>query len=115
MRLLKRDAPQQALAVTGAAGSFAAVSTLLGNPLVAAFLLLEVAGGSMGGALLGPLLMPGLLAAGIGTLVFVGLDSWTGFGTFSLAIPISQRSPRRTWPSSRGRLRSASPQRWSER
>ena len=87
MQLLKRDAPEQALAVTGAAGSFAAVSTLLGNPLVAAFLLLEVGGGSMGGALLGPLLMPGLLAAGIGTLIFVGLDSWTGFGTFSLAIP----------------------------
>jgi chloride channel protein, CIC family len=87
MRLLKQDAPQRALAVSGAAGSFAAVSTLVGNPLVAAFLLLEVAGGGMGGALLGPLLMPGLLAAGIGTLVFVGLDSWTGFGTFSLAIP----------------------------
>jgi H+/Cl- antiporter ClcA len=87
MQLLKRDAPEQALAVTGAAGSFAAVSTLVGNPLVAAFLLLEVGGGSMGGALLGPLLMPGLLAAGIGTLIFVGLDSWTGFGTFSLAIP----------------------------
>jgi H+/Cl- antiporter ClcA len=87
MKLLKRDAPQQALAVTGAAGSFAAVSTLVGNPIVAAFLMLEVAGGSMGGAMLGPLLMPGLLAAGIGTLVFVGLDAWTGFGTFSLAIP----------------------------
>ena len=93
MQLLKRDAPQQALAVTGAAGSFAAVSTLLGNPLVGAFLLLEVAGGSMGGALLGPPLLPGLLAAGIGTLVFVGLDSWTGYGTFSLAFPTSQRSP----------------------
>jgi H+/Cl- antiporter ClcA len=86
MQLLKRDAPEQALAVTGVAGSFAAVSTLVGNPLVAAFLMLEVAGGGMG-ALLGPLLMPGLLAAGIGTLIFVGLDSWTGFGTFSLAIP----------------------------
>lgn len=87
MQLLKRDAPEQALAITGAAGSFAAVSTLIGNPLVAAFLMLEVSGGAMGGALLGPLLMPGLLAAGIGTLIFVGLDSWTGFGTFSLAIP----------------------------
>jgi hypothetical protein len=31
--------------------------------------------------------MPGLLAAGIGTLIFVGLDHWTGFGTFSLAVP----------------------------
>jgi H+/Cl- antiporter ClcA len=87
MQLLKRDAPEQALAVTGAAGSFAAVSTLVGNPLVAAFLMLEISGSTMGGALLGPLLMPGLLAAGIGTLIFVGLDSWTGFGTFSLAIP----------------------------
>src|SRR5262249_33266770 len=26
-------------------------------------------------------------AAGIGSLIFVGLDSWTGLGTFSLAIP----------------------------
>src|SRR5258707_10496816 len=32
-------------------------------------------------------LVPGLLAAGIGSLIFVGLDSWTGFGTFSLAVP----------------------------
>jgi H+/Cl- antiporter ClcA len=87
MQLLKRDAPEQALAVIGAAGSFAAVSTLLGNPIVAAFLMLEIGGATMGGALLGPLLMPGLLAAGIGTLIFVGLDAWTGFGTFSLAIP----------------------------
>jgi len=97
MQLLKRDAPEQALAVTGAAGSFAAVSTLIGNPLVAAFLMLEVSGGSMGGALLGPLLMPGLLAAGIGTLVFVGLNSWTGFGTFSLAIPHIPAFTSPTW------------------
>src|SRR4029079_14937906 len=31
--------------------------------------------------------IPGLLSAGIGTLVFIGLDSLTGFGTLSLAIP----------------------------
>ena len=31
--------------------------------------------------------MPGLLAAGIGTLIFIGLTSWTGYGTQSLAIP----------------------------
>jgi hypothetical protein len=31
--------------------------------------------------------LPGLLAAGIGALIFVGLDSWTGLGTFSLVIP----------------------------
>jgi hypothetical protein len=32
-------------------------------------------------------LVPGLLAAGIGSLIFTGLDSLTGLGTFSLAIP----------------------------
>jgi len=37
--------------------------------------------------MLGVGLLPGLLAAGIGSLVFVGLDSWTGLGTFSLALP----------------------------
>lgn len=83
--LLKRDAPAQAVAVVGAAGSFAAVSTLLGSPLVGAFLLMEAAG--LGGPLLGVVLVPGLLAAGIGTLIFVGLDSWTGYGTQALAIP----------------------------
>ncbi len=85
LHLLKKDAPAQATAVIGAAGSFAAISTLLGSPLVGAFLLMEVAG--LGGPMMGVVLVPGLLAAGIGSLIFVGLDAWTGFGTFSLAIP----------------------------
>jgi H+/Cl- antiporter ClcA len=85
VRLVKRDAPATAIAVIGAAGSFAAISTLLGSPIVGAFLLMEAAG--IGGAILGVVLVPGLLAAGIGSLIFVGLDSWTGFGTLSLAIP----------------------------
>jgi hypothetical protein len=71
--------------VIGAAGSFAAISTLLGSPLTGAFLMMEAAG--LGGAMMGVVLMPGLLAAGIGSLIFVGLDNWTGFGTFSLAVP----------------------------
>ena len=37
--------------------------------------------------MLGMVLLPGLLAAGIGTLIFVGLDSLTGLGAVSLAIP----------------------------
>jgi hypothetical protein len=37
--------------------------------------------------MLGVVLVPGLLAAGIGTLIFIGLDHLTGFGTFSLAVP----------------------------
>jgi H+/Cl- antiporter ClcA len=87
MQLVKRDAQKQAMMLAALAGSFAAVSTLLGNPIIAAFLILEAGGMAFGGPLLGPLLMPGLLSAGIGTLIFVGLDSWTGFGTFSLALP----------------------------
>ncbi len=85
IRLLKRDTPATASAVIGAAGSFAAISTMFGSPLPAAFLLMEVAG--IGGPMLGVILVPGLLAAGIGSLIFVGLDNLTGFGTFSLAVP----------------------------
>ena len=32
-------------------------------------------------------MVPGLLAAGIGSLVFTGLYHWTGYGPFTLAIP----------------------------
>lgn len=85
VRLAARDAPPTAAAVLAAAGSFAAISSLLGSPLLGAFLLLEASG--LGGPMLGIVLVPGLLAAGVGTLIFVGLDSLTGFGTFSLAIP----------------------------
>jgi H+/Cl- antiporter ClcA len=85
VRLASRDAPDQAAAIIAAAGSFAAISSLLGSPLLGAFLLLEASG--LGGPMLGVVLVPGLLAAGVGTLVFVGLDSLTGFGTLSLTLP----------------------------
>jgi len=82
---IKSDAPPTAVALIASAGSFAAISTLIGSPVVAAFLMLEVAG--LGGMMLAVALLPGLLAAGLGFLVFIGLDSLTGRGTFSLAIP----------------------------
>ena len=66
-------------------GSFAAISTLFGTPLAGAFLLLEAS--SVGGMVATAALLPGLLGAGVGALVFTGLDSLTGFGTFSLAVP----------------------------
>ncbi len=84
VRLLKRDAPDMAVMVIAGAGSFAAIATLLGSPLAGAFLLMEAAG--LGGAMMGVVLVPGLVAAGVGSLIFVGLDTWTGLGTFSLAI-----------------------------
>jgi H+/Cl- antiporter ClcA len=85
VRLVRRDAPPRTATVVAAAGSFAAVSTLLGSPLTGAFLLMEATG--LGGPMLGLVLVPGLLAAGVGSLIFIGLDTWTGLGTFSLAIP----------------------------
>jgi H+/Cl- antiporter ClcA len=85
LRLARRDAPAQATAVVAAAGSFAAVSTLLGSPLLGAFLLMEASG--LGGPALGVVLVPGLVAAGVGSLIFTGLDAWTGLGTFSLSLP----------------------------
>jgi H+/Cl- antiporter ClcA len=85
VRLVRRDAPARTSTVMAAAGSFAAISTLLGSPLLGAFLLMEASG--LGGAMLELVLVPGLLAAGIGSLIFLGLDHLTGLGTFSLAIP----------------------------
>ena len=73
-----------AVTMMASAGSFAAVSTLLGSPILGAFLIMEVAG--VGGATLSLVALPGLLASGIGALIFLGLDNWTGLGTFSLAL-----------------------------
>ncbi|HEY7075222.1 MAG TPA: chloride channel protein [Solirubrobacteraceae bacterium] len=85
VQLAARGAPQRAAAIIAAAGSFAAIAALVGSPLIGAVLLLEATG--LGGPMLILVLLPGLLAAGIGDLIFLGLDSLTGFGTFSLTIP----------------------------
>ena len=82
VRLAKRDVPDRTATAVAAAGSFAAVSTLLGSPILGAFLLME-----LGGAVMDLVLLPGLVASGTGALIFVGLGTWTGLGTFSLAIP----------------------------
>jgi hypothetical protein len=52
---------------------------------------MEAAG--LAGSMLEVVLVPGLLASGIGALIFVGLDSWTGFGTFSLSVPHLPTAP----------------------
>ncbi|MFD9123609.1 chloride channel protein [Kitasatospora sp. NPDC059571] len=91
VRLLGRRA-SGAVPVVGAAGSFAAISELLGSPLLGAFLLMEASG--LGGAMLGVVLVPGLLAAGIGSLIFTGLGSWTGLGTYSLGLQNVPTAPR---------------------
>ena len=85
VRLVRRPVPARTTAVVAAAGSFASISTLLGSPLLGAFLLMEASG--LGGGMLEIVLLPGLVAAGVGSVVFIGLGTWTGLGTFSLAIP----------------------------
>lgn len=101
VRLVKQDIRPNASAVVGAAGSFAAVSALLGSPLLGAFLLMEASG--LGGAVLGMVLVPGLLASGVGSLIFVGLGSWTGLGTYSWHFTTCRGPRNLTSPSSAGR------------
>jgi chloride channel protein, CIC family len=79
MSLIRRDAPQQALSLMAAAGSFAALASVFGSPVIGAVVILEATG--LGGSILPVVLLPGLLAAGIGSLVFIGLGSWSGFST----------------------------------
>lgn len=84
VHLARKDAPPMAMTVIASAGSFAAISTLLGSPVLGAFLIMEAAG--VGGVTLSLVALPGLLASGIGFMVFAGLDNWSGLGNFSLAL-----------------------------
>jgi H+/Cl- antiporter ClcA len=84
MKLVKRDSPNQALTLMGAAGSFAALSTIFGSPVIGAVVIIEATG--LGGAILPLVLLPGLLAAGIGSLVFIGLGSWSGLSNSAWAL-----------------------------
>lgn len=95
MTLLPRKMPGSAATIIAGVGSFAAISTLLGSPLVGAFLLMEILG--LAGATATAVLVPGLLGAGIGALIFTGMGQLTGKGTFSLAVPDLAAAGRPTW------------------
>jgi len=84
MKLVRKEAPEQVLALMAAAGSFAAISTVFGSPVIGAVIIVEAAG--LAGAMLPLVLLPGLIAAGIGSLVFVGLGSFSGFSTSAWAL-----------------------------
>jgi H+/Cl- antiporter ClcA len=88
IQLVRRDAPPQVVMVMAASGSFAAISFIFQSPLIAAVLLIEAIG--IGGERLPLVLVPGLLAAGIGSLVSLGMGSWTGLSTSDYALgPLS--------------------------
>ena len=77
--------PAQLPGVLLAALATLSLGVVLGSPIAGAFLLMEASG--LGGPMLGVVLLPGLLASGVGALIFIGLDSLTGLGTFSLSVP----------------------------
>ncbi len=81
----RRTAEPKTALILGTAGSTAAISTILGGPVVAAVLVLEAAG--MGGAQLFVLLLPCLVASGAGALVFTGFGQWTGLSIGALSLP----------------------------
>uniref|UniRef100_A0AAU2JPK5 Chloride channel protein n=1 Tax=Streptomyces sp. NBC_00049 TaxID=2903617 RepID=A0AAU2JPK5_9ACTN len=96
LALLFRDLAQlpptaQSNVLMGAAGAAAAISVIFGNPLIAAVLLIEVAG--VGGPQLFAVMLPSLLSSGVGAVVFTGLGQWTGLETGSLTLDLSVPFP----------------------
>ena len=85
LRRTKVSGQPQAVTLLAVAGSAAAISTIFGNPVVAAVLMLEVVGFAGSQVLL--VLLPAVMAAGVGSLVFTGLGSWTGLEAPSLTVP----------------------------
>jgi H+/Cl- antiporter ClcA len=84
IRLLRKDAPPEVGEVLAAAGAMAGLSFLFGSPLIAAVIMIEAAG--LGGPRLPLVLVPGLLAAGIGSLVSIGMASWTGLSSANISL-----------------------------
>jgi H+/Cl- antiporter ClcA len=82
--LVRSDAGEEAADLIGASGTFAAISFLFGSPVIAAVILIEATG--IGGSRQRLILIPGLLAAGIGSLVSIGMGSWTGVDTGDIAL-----------------------------
>jgi H+/Cl- antiporter ClcA len=71
--------------VLSAAGQFSAISALFGGPLVAGVLLVE-GGVGMGTALFAALL-PGLVAAAVGYVIFEGFGHWSGLNAPGIQVP----------------------------
>jgi chloride channel protein, CIC family len=84
IRTLRRDAPDEVAMVIAASGMFASLTMIFDSALIAAVILIEAAG--LGGRRLPVVLVPGMLAAGIGSLVSTGLGAWTGLSNADFAI-----------------------------
>jgi H+/Cl- antiporter ClcA len=84
VRRVKKDIPDQAMAVLAASAAFAAIATVFGSPVIGAIILIEAAG--LGGPILPLILLPGLMSAGIGSVIFIGMGHWTGLSSSAYAL-----------------------------
>jgi H+/Cl- antiporter ClcA len=94
VQLSRRQVSNPGIAVLGAAGSFAALATVFGSPVIGAVIVLEAAG--LAGASMTMVLLPGLIAAGVGSLVFTGIGSTSGLSAESYAMPPLHLTPYET-------------------
>ena len=84
VRRARPGTPPQAQNVLAAAGSFAAISTVFGSPVIGSIVMVEAVG--LAGANLTVMLLPGLISAGIGSLVFIGMGEWSGLSMSAWAL-----------------------------
>jgi len=82
--LVTRNKPAQVQQLAMALGGIAAIGTILGNPFIAAFMVLEFAAL---GAMPRQALVPMFVALGSGYLVLTGIGPFTGLGQVELAVP----------------------------
>lgn len=82
--LAGREVPAPAAQLVAAAGSFAALSFVFESPIIAAVILIEAA--ALGGPRQRLVLIPGLLAAGIGSLVSIGFGELAGLSSADYAL-----------------------------
>ena len=84
VQLVRPQAPDALVKIVAASGSFAAISFIFGSPLIGAVILIEAAALDRRGL---QVVVPlGLLAAGIGSLVSIGMGSWTGLSSRDFAL-----------------------------
>jgi H+/Cl- antiporter ClcA len=88
---VKKDAPQQVHMVIAVAGSCASFSMVFRSALVSTVIILEAA--AVGGPMLTFVLLPGLLAAGVGSVVYLGLGALTGLSVDAYAVFPLELSP----------------------
>jgi len=84
IHIVRPGASDEVGQVLAASSTLAALAFLFGSPIIAALVVIEAAG--LGGSRLPVVLVPGLFAAGIGSLVWIGLGSWTGLDTSAISI-----------------------------